>query len=115
MHLENPNKKPGQTPTSNELSPIAIEKLDRIFKILSNDADAKLTLNGYSDSSGDSSINQMVSEVRANSVKSYLSGRGIKPSRIRAYGHGSKKFLVSNNSAEGRRLNRRVEIELIAP
>jgi outer membrane protein OmpA-like peptidoglycan-associated protein len=100
---------------SNELSPRAIEKLDRIYKILINDTDATLMLNGYSDSSGDSSINQIVSEVRAYSVKSYLSGKGIKPSRMVAMGHGAQNFLVDNTSAEGRRLNRRVEIELIIP
>ena len=100
---------------SNELSTKAIEKLDQIYKILTNNADAKLTLNGYSDSSGDPSINRMVSEVRAYSVKSYLSGKGINPSRMMAFGHGAQNFLVSNNSAEGRRLNRRVEIELIVP
>jgi outer membrane protein OmpA-like peptidoglycan-associated protein len=100
---------------SNELSPKSIEKLDRIYNILTNNSDAKLTLNGYSDSSGAPSYNQMVSEVRASSVKSYLSGKGINPSRIMALGHGAKKSLASNKSAEGRRLNRRVEIELIIP
>jgi outer membrane protein OmpA-like peptidoglycan-associated protein len=100
---------------SNELSPRAIEKLDRIFKIMTSNADARLTVNGYSDSSGDPDFNQIISEVRANSVKSYLSGRGIKPSRITVFGHGAKKFLASNKSAEGRRLNRRVEIELMIP
>jgi outer membrane protein OmpA-like peptidoglycan-associated protein len=100
---------------SNELSPKAIEKLDRIYKILTNNSDAKLAVNGYSDSSGAPDYNQIISEVRANSVKSYLSGRGIKSSRIMVLGHGAKKFLASNKSAEGRRLNRRVEIELIIP
>jgi OOP family OmpA-OmpF porin len=57
----------------------------------------------------------MVSEIRALSVKSYLSGKGIKPSRMMAFGHGAQKFIASNKSAEGRRLNRRVEIELIIP
>jgi outer membrane protein OmpA-like peptidoglycan-associated protein len=100
---------------SNELSPKAIEKLDRIYEILANNSAAKLTLNGYSDSIGAPSYNQMVSEIRANSVKSYLSGKGIKPSRMMAFGHGAQKFIASNKSAEGRRLNRRVEIELIIP
>lgn len=100
---------------SNELSPKAREKLDRIYEILANNSAAKLTLNGYSDSSGTPSYNQMVSEIRAYSVKSYLSGKGIKPSRMMAFGHGAQKFLASNKSAEGRRLNRRVEIELINP
>ena len=100
---------------SNELSPKAIEKLDRIYEILANNSAAKLTLNGYSDSIGASSYNQMVSEIRANSVKNYLSGKGIEPSRIMAFGHGAQKFIASNNSAEGRSFNRRVEIELITP
>ena len=71
---------------SNELLPKAIEKLDRIYEILANNSAAKLTLNGYSDSSGAPSYNQMVSEIRALSVKSYLSGKGIKPSRMMAFG-----------------------------
>ncbi len=100
---------------SNELSPKAIEKLDRIYEILANNSAAKLTLNGYSDSIGAPYYNQMVSEIRALSVKSYLSGKGIKPSRMMALGHGAQKFIASNKSAEGRRLNRRVEIELIIP
>jgi outer membrane protein OmpA-like peptidoglycan-associated protein len=100
---------------SNELSPKAIEKLNRIYEILANNPAAKLALNGYSDSIGSPSYNRMVSEYRAHSVKIYLSGKRIKPSRMMAFGHGAQKFIASNKSAEGRRLNRRVEIELIIP
>ena len=100
---------------SNELSPKAMKKLDRIHEILTNKSAAKLTLNGYSDSLGISSYNQMVSEFRAFTVKNYLTGRGIKPSRIMAFGHGAQKFIASNKSEKGRRLNRRVEIKIIIP
>lgn len=100
---------------SNELSPKAIEKLDRIYNIMTNNSGATLTLNGYTDSSGTPSFDQMVSEVRSSTVKSYLSGKGINPSRIMALGHGNQKALASNQSEEGRRLNRRVEIKLIIP
>ena len=100
---------------SKAFSPKAVEKLGLIYKILANNSAAKLTLNGYTDSIGTPSYNQMVSKIRANAVKSYLSGKGIKPSRMIAFGHGAQKFIASNKSAEGRRFNRRVEIELVAP
>jgi outer membrane protein OmpA-like peptidoglycan-associated protein len=100
---------------SNELSLKAIGKLDRIYEILTGNSASKLKLNGYSDSSGAPSYNQMLSEIRALSVKSYLTGKGIKPSRIMALGHGAQKFIASNKIAEGRGLNRRVEIEIITP
>jgi outer membrane protein OmpA-like peptidoglycan-associated protein len=100
---------------SNELSPKAMKKMDRIHEILANKSAAKLTLNGYSDSFGVPSYNQMVSEIRALSVKNYLAGKGIKPSRMMAFGHGAKKYIANNKSAEGRRLNRRVEIKFIIP
>jgi outer membrane protein OmpA-like peptidoglycan-associated protein len=100
---------------SKAFSPKAIEKLGRIYKILANNSAAKLTLNGYTDSIGAPSYNQMVSKIRANAVRSYLSGKGIKLSRMMAFGHGAQKFIASNKSVEGRRFNRRVEIELITP
>jgi len=100
---------------SNDLSEKAIEKLDQIYEILLKNPRVEITLNGYSDSSGSVSYNEMISEIRANAVKSYLVGKGVAPSRITAFGHGAQKFIASNKNAEGRQLNRRVEIELIGP
>jgi outer membrane protein OmpA-like peptidoglycan-associated protein len=100
---------------SNELSDTAIEKLNRISEIMINNPAAELELNGYPDSIGDPSYNLMISEVRAYAIKSYLVGKGIEASRIMARGHSAQKYIASNKSEEGRRLNRRVEIELINP
>ena len=100
---------------SNDLSQKAIEKLDQIFEILIKNPGDSIMLNGYSDSTGTASYNEMISEIRANAVKSYLVGKGIQPSRIMAFGNGAQKFIASNKSVEGRQLNRRVEIELITP
>jgi outer membrane protein OmpA-like peptidoglycan-associated protein len=98
---------------SNELSDTGIEKLDRIYEILISNPEAELMLNGYSDSYGTPSYNQMISEIRANAVKSYLVGKGIDSSRIMALGHGAQKFIASNKTREGRRMNRRVEVEIV--
>ena len=100
---------------SNDLTERAIEKLDQVFEILIRNPNNEITLNGYSDSIGAASYNEMISEIRANAVKSYLIGKGIEPFRMTAFGHGSKKFMGSNKSAEGKQLNRRVEIEIINP
>jgi outer membrane protein OmpA-like peptidoglycan-associated protein len=100
---------------SNALSEKAVEKLDRVFEILSKNSNTEIILNGYSDSIGPASYNEMISEIRANAVKSYLIGKGIAPFRMTAFGHGSQNFIASNKSAEGRQLNRRVEIEIINP
>ncbi len=52
-----------------------------------------------------------VSEFRANIIKSYLVGKGVEPSRISAAGMGPQNPIASNETAEGRSFNRRVEIE----
>ena len=90
-----------------------MEKLNVIAEIIINEPVAKVKLNGFSDST--ESFKKMVSKSRANASKIYLIGKGVKPSRLMVFGHGAQKFIASNKSAKGRRLNRRVEVELIIP
>jgi outer membrane protein OmpA-like peptidoglycan-associated protein len=100
---------------SNELTEKAKEKLDRVVEIIVKNPNVEITLNGYTDSYGPPSYNKVVSESRANMVKAYLIGKGIDPSKVKTVGHGAQKFLASNRTKEGRRFNRRVEIEVSSP
>ena len=97
---------------SNELTDKAKEKLNQVAKIMRNNPDSSATLNGYTDSYGAKSYNEMIAGVRANMVKSYLVGKGISSERLQTFGHGAQKFIGSNKTREGRRMNRRVEIEM---
>jgi outer membrane protein OmpA-like peptidoglycan-associated protein len=98
---------------SNELTQKAKEKLDRLSEIIFKNPKVEITLSGYTDSIGEPSYNKIVSENRANVVKTYLIGKGVEPSKIKAIGYGPQNFLANNKTKEGRRFNRRVEIELI--
>ncbi|MCK5097703.1 MAG: OmpA family protein, partial [Desulfobacteraceae bacterium] len=56
--------------------------------------------------------NKKLSKFRANIVKSFLMGKGIKPEQIIEKGLGSENPIESNNTSFGRRMNRRVEVEV---
>lgn len=68
---------------SNELSGPAIETLDRTYDILSNNPDSDITIFGYPASGGSSSYNRMLSENRVYTVKMYLLGKGLEPSKTK--------------------------------
>jgi general secretion pathway protein A len=53
-----------------------------------------------------------LSIFRANVVKSYFVGQGINPAKIKSFGMGSENPIESNDTIQGRRANRRIEIEL---
>ncbi len=67
---------------------------------------------GHTDSTGPASYNQQLSERRADAVKNYLASNGVSPDRIRTEGRGESEPAASNATAEGRQMNRRVEIFL---
>jgi outer membrane protein OmpA-like peptidoglycan-associated protein len=70
---------------------------------------------GHTDSSGSDAINDPLSLRRAESVRNYLEDRGVSASRIEVAGRGSREPVASNDTAEGRAKNRRVEIFLREP
>ena len=69
---------------------------------------------GHADNTGTAAYNQDLSERRARSVAGVLTQTGVSPGRVQAFGRGESQPIASNQTAEGRRQNRRVEI-IITP
>jgi general secretion pathway protein A len=101
------------TVNSNDIDNLSYPILDRISDYLTKNTNEKINIRGYTDTSGSASYNENVSRFRANTVKSYLVGKGVQSSNINIYAMGAGDPIGSNDSPEGRRQNRRVEIEFI--
>jgi general secretion pathway protein A len=95
-----------------EISDASLGILNRLAKLLINKQETKILITGYTDSTGPKSYNKAISKRRAETVKNYLINNGVNLSKISAVGVGSQDFLASNETENGRRLNRRVEIQL---
>ncbi len=96
------------------LRPEARENLRRLAESLKKYPETEVLIVGHTDSTGPEAYNQRLSERRAESAAAFLMQQGIRPSRIRTMGRGESEPIASNDTEEGRRLNRRVEIAIFA-
>lgn len=86
--------------------------LNEVVKIMNENPDLKLTIDGHTDNVGTAEKNMTLSQNRANSVKTYLTKKGVDESRLMANGYGLTKPIATNKTAKGRAMNRRVEMQL---
>jgi OOP family OmpA-OmpF porin len=84
--------------------------LDEAASTLKAHPDVKVDVNGYTDAIGSEEYNLRLSERRADAVVDYLGQQGISQSRLIPHGYGKTNFVASNDTAEGRAQNRRVEL-----
>jgi general secretion pathway protein A len=96
---------------SNELPDQSFKKLDQMADYLLHSPEVNIDIKGFTDSTGSYSYNISVSEFRANTIKTYLIGKGVDIARLKASGLGPENPIASNETEAGRRKNRRVEIE----
>ncbi len=97
---------------------IAREGRERLIKtaaLMKEHPEITLTISGHTDNTGEEAYNVMLSKYRAEIAKKFLVGKGIAPERITAVGKGSEEPIADNNSADGRRMNRRVEVVVNIP
>ena len=97
---------------SKTLSDDTCEDIDRLAVFISQHPDPEIKIRGYTDSTGNYLYNMNLSKLRADEVKRYLEGKVIRFTSIESFGLGPHNPIQSNDTAAGRKANRRVEIEI---
>lgn len=97
---------------SANIDPTSLDDLDELVTIMKDDTDLRLSIEGHTDDRGNNEYNLELSRLRAEAVKQHLINGGINAERISAVGYGETRPLTTNNTAQGRLKNRRVELNI---
>jgi OmpA-OmpF porin, OOP family len=95
---------------SDRIRPESTPTLNEITQMLRQHPQLRIRIEGHTDNVGGADSNQTLSEKRAAAVRQHLVGQGIDAGRLEAQGFGAGKPAASNDTAEGRQSNRRVEL-----
>jgi len=95
------------------LTPETKAELDRVAKIMQDDPNVMLELQGNTDSVGTDAYNKALGERRAKAVFDYLKSKGINPNRLKMVSFGESKPVTSNATDAGRAQNRRVDLVIV--
>ena len=87
-------------------------EISRVAQIMNKYPDTTIQITGYTDSTGSEAHNQQLSQQRAVSVLNAMAAQGVNLSRMTAIGMGESNPIADNSTAEGRMLNRRVNIKI---
>ena len=88
-------------------------ELDKLVDFLNENAQLEIEISGHTDDVGDDESNRVLSDNRAKAVKEYLIAKGIEASRLEHKGYGETKPVQSNDTEEGRAMNRRTEFKIL--
>jgi len=97
-----------------DLLPKSKTELDRLIGILGQYPKMEIEIAGHTDNVGDDASNLTLSKARAAAVRSYLVEHGVAAARLRSAGYGRSRPVATNETEEGRQLNRRVEFVILS-
>jgi outer membrane protein OmpA-like peptidoglycan-associated protein len=97
-----------------KLQPESEAELNKIVSLLNENPNMKVQISGHTDNVGKKEANQLLSLNRAKSVVNYLVGKGINANKLLPKGFGDAKPVASNDTEEGKTLNRRTEINVVS-
>lgn len=89
--------------------------LDDFLNLLNQHPEVVVALDGHTDNRGSGIRNLELSKQRVLAVARYLVAKGVAPGRLKPFGFGESRPLVSNASADGRKKNRRIEVSVVVP
>jgi len=95
------------------LRPESFVELDRVVKLLKDNPAIEIEMSAHTDSYGTDEYNFKLSDSRARSCMEYILSKGIAPNRITSKGYGESQPVATNDTDEGRQLNRRVEFKIL--
>ncbi|MBO9699184.1 MAG: PD40 domain-containing protein [Sporocytophaga sp.] len=95
------------------LRPASTAELERLYDLLVQVPTLKIEISGHTDNKGSADYNKNLSQKRAQAVVDYLIKKGIDPARLKYAGYGFDRPMETNDTEEGRQLNRRTEFEII--
>jgi outer membrane protein OmpA-like peptidoglycan-associated protein/tetratricopeptide (TPR) repeat protein len=87
-------------------------ELDRLVKLMKDVPTLKIEISGHTDNTGSATLNETLSQSRAEAVVAYLTTKGIAANRMTAKGYGASKPIASNATDDGKQQNRRTEFEI---
>jgi OOP family OmpA-OmpF porin len=94
--------------------PDSFPLLDQVVQVLRDYPKMRISIEGHTDAVGGEAANMKLSRARAESVRTYLSGKGIASDRLEATGFGPTKPIASNKTEKGRGQNRRTEFRIVS-
>lgn len=95
------------------LRPESMSELERLARLLNNNPAMKIELSSHTDNKGSDEYNVKLSQERAQSVVDYLITKNISKDRLEAKGYGKSQPIATNDTDEGRQLNRRTEFTIL--
>lgn len=96
------------------LRPESTNELERLTKLLNDVPTLKIEISGHTDSKGADAYNKTLSNNRAKAVVDYLISKGIASGRLTSVGYGEEQPIDSNDTEEGRQMNRRTEFKILS-
>ena len=91
-----------------------MQNIEELAKTLKKYGDTNVLIQGHTDATGSDEYNLNLSQLRANSVRSYTTQHGVASNRITTEGFGESMPVASNTTVAGKQANRRVEIAIFA-